>query len=469
MLYLIIDSYEETMEKREITAELARFIERTQIADMGEPVVRAAKELVTDFLGVTAAGSVAEPARIIQKLTKEQSSQGTATIIGTGLKSHPAWASFANGISGHALDFDDASQVMYGHPTVAVLPACMAVGELLNVSGLSLLESYIIGVEVTVKLAHGMNPAHYEWGWHSTCTLGSVGSAAAAAKLLGLKKEALRTALALAASQAAGLQQNFGTMTKPFHAGRASENGVLAALLAREGWTGDQNILEAPLGFFNLFCGPGNYEAEKVIDRLGKPFDIESPGIILKKFPSCAFSHPVIDAALSITQDPKYDAGKVDRVEGYIHELADQILIHREVKTGLEAKFSMEACLALALVDRNVSMKSFTDEKVRSKEVKDMMARIERKILPKTEKGPIEFGPATVRAFLKGGTVLEASVAKARGNPENPMSLQEIQAKYRECCSEVLPDQSTEQSLTLLENLENLENIHRLMDCFRID
>jgi 2-methylcitrate dehydratase PrpD len=457
------------MEKRKITAELADFIERTKIDGMGKPVIRRAKELVTDFLGVTTAGSGQKPARIIQKLIKEQNGKRRATIIGTNLKSHPAWASFANGISGHALDFDDASQVMYGHPTVAVLPASMAVGELLDVSGLSLLEAYILGVEVTVKLAYGMNPAHYKWGWHSTCTLGSIGSAVAASKLLGLKGATLRTALALAASQAGGLQQNFGTMIKPFHAGRAAENGVLAALHAQEGWTGDQNILEAPLGFFNLFCGPGNYEAEKVVDRLGKPFDIESPGIILKKFPSCAFSHPVIDAGLSITQDPKYDAAKVDKVEGYVHELADQILIHREVDTGLEAKFSMEACLALALVDRNVSMKSFTDEKARSKGVKDMMARIQRKILPKAEKGPIEFGPATVRVFLKEGTVLEASVAKARGNPENPMSLQEIQAKYRECCSEVLSEQSTEQSLTLLENLENLKSIHELMACFQTD
>jgi 2-methylcitrate dehydratase PrpD len=337
------------------------------------------------------------------------------------------------------------------------------------VSGRSLLESYIIGVEVTVKLAHGMNPAHYKWGWHSTCTLGSIGSAAAASHLLDLRGAKMRTALALAASQAGGLQQNFGTMTKPFHAGRASENGVLAALLAREEWTADQNILEAPLGFFNLFCGPGHYEAEKVIDRLGKPFDIESPGIILKKFPSCAFSHPVIDAALSITQDPKYDPAKVERVEGHIHELADQILIHRAANTGLEAKFSMEACLALALVDRNVSMKSFVDEKVRSKEVRNMMARIERKIMPKSEKGPVEFGPATVKVFLKDGTVLEDSVGKARGNPENPMSLQEIQAKYRECCSEVLSENSIEQSLSILENLENLESIHGLMECFQTD
>ena len=257
-------------------------------------------------------------------------------------------------------------------------------------------------------------------------------------------------------------------MIKPFHAGRAAENGVMAGLLAEKGWTGDQNILEAPLGYFNLFCGPGNWDAEKVVDKLGNPFDIESPGIILKKFPSCAFSHPVVDAALLIAQDPKYDPTEIDRVEGQIHELTNQILIHRNPKTGLEAKFSMEACVALALVDRRVSMKSFMDDKVLSKDVQDMVPRIHRKIVPSTGEGPSEFGPATVKVFLKGGDVLEASVGKAKGNPENPMSRQEVQEKYMECCSGVLPQGSIKKSLSLLEKLEKLESVRELMNCFQV-
>jgi len=453
---------------RKITAELADFIERTQISDMGNSVVQKAKVLMTDFLGVATAGAKEEPARIMQDLIKGQGINGRTTVIGSGLQSHPAWTSLANGISGHALDFDDVSQPMYGHPTVAVLPAALAVGELLEVDGLKLMESYIIGLDVTVTLSYGMNPIHYQRGWHSTCTFGSIGSAAASSKLLGLRGEKLRSALALAASQAAGLQQNFGTMTKPFHAGRAAENGVMAALLAEKGWTGDQNILEAPLGYFNLFCGPGNYNAEKIIDKLGNPFDIESPGIILKKFPSCAFSHPVVDSALLIAQNPKYDSTEVDRVEGHIHELANQILIHRDPKTGLEAKFSMEACVALALVDGRVSMKSFIDDKVLSKDVQDMVARVQRKIMPNTGKGPKEFGPATVKVFMRGGEVLEATVEKAKGNPENPMSQQEIQEKYVECCSGVLPQKSIQKSLSFLERLEKLESVCELMNCFQI-
>ena len=456
------------MGKEEITARLADFIERTDISHIPKSVVQTAKLLITDFLGVATGGSREESARIIQELTKEQGVSGSATIIGTNFRSHPTWSSLANGISGHALDYDDVSQPMYGHPTTAVLPAALALGESLDISGPELLESYIIGLEVTVKLSYGMNPAHYEHGWHSTCTLGSMGATAAAAKLLGLKGDKLRAALALGASQAGGLQQNFGTMTKPFHAGRAAENGVLAATLAQKGWTGDQNILETPLGFFNLFCGPGNYDAEKCVNGLGAPYEIDRPGIILKKYPSCAFSHPAIDAALVIAQAPDYDPSEVERVEGHIHSLADQILIHRNPQTGLEAKFSMEACVSMALLDGNVNSKSFTDDKILSKDVREMVGRVQRIVASSDQEGPKEFGPATVKAFLKGDRMEEATVQKAKGNPENPMSPREIQEKYVDCCSGVLPEQSIERSLSLLENLDKLEGIRELMDCFRL-
>ena len=405
---------------KEITAQLAAFIERTRISEMPGPVVQKAKQLVTDLLGVATAGSREKPARIIQGFIEEQNPRGSATIIGTDQRSHPAASSLANGISGHVLDYDDVSEPMYGHPTVAVLPACLALGEELDVSGKDLLESYIIGLEVTVKLSYGMNPAHYEHGWHSTCTLGSMGAAAAAAKLLGLTGEQLRTALALAASQAGGLQQNFGTMIKPFHSGRAAENGVLAALLAQRGWTGDQNILEAPLGFFHLFCGPGHYDAERCVNSLGKPFEIDRPGIILKKYPSCAFSHPAIDAALIITQDPQYDASKLERVEGHIHSLADQILIHRNPQTGLEAKFSMEACVALALLDGRVNTKSFTDRKLANKDFKEILKRVQRIVTASDTKRPQRVWSCRGKGSAEGGRHKAGPGGEGQRKPGKP-------------------------------------------------
>jgi 2-methylcitrate dehydratase PrpD len=456
------------MSEKGITAQLAAFVEESRISQMPDSLVQKAKQLITDFLGVTVGGSVEHPSRIIQAFIQEQGSNGEATIVGTPIRAHSTWAALANGIAGHALDFDDASQPMYGHPTVAVLPAALAIGEILDITGAALLESYIIGVEVAVKLSYGMNPSHYKTGWHSTCTLGSIGSSMAAAKLLGLTGDKLHHTLALAASQAGGLQQNFGTMTKPFHAGRAAQNGVLAALLAQRGWTGDQNILESPLGFFRVFSGATNGEGERVVGNIGKPFDIEQPGIILKKYPSCAFSHPAIDAALIVAADPHYDLAQVERIEGQIHSLADQILIHRNPRTGLEAKFSLEGCIATALLEKEVSRRSFSDEWIGSQEMKDMIAKVERKVVSVLQEKNVGFGPATVRVFLKGGRVLEASVEKARGNPENPMDSEEIQGKYMDCCSGVLSNDMMEKSFSLLQGLERLNCIRDLLACFRV-
>ncbi|MCF8110043.1 MAG: MmgE/PrpD family protein [Desulfobacteraceae bacterium] len=459
------------MEKGEITAGLADFIERQEISGIPADVLQKANLLITDFLGVTVGGSKEESARIAQDMIRQQSVGGGATIIGTDMESHPAWSALANGISGHVLDFDDVSQPMYGHPTVAVLPACLAVSEWLGASGKAALEAYIIGLEVAVKLGYVLNPVHYEKGWHATCTLGTMGATVAAAKLLGLSAEKLRSALALAASQACGLQRNFGTMTKSFHAGRASENGVIAALLASKGWTGDQAIMDGPRGFLGIFgaCSVEGEETAMFSGKLGNPFDIEDPGIILKKYPSCAFTHPGIDAALEITQRPQYDARKIERVEAYLHDLADQILNHREPVTGLEAKFSIEGCLALALLDGHVSGKSFHDKKVKTDSIQSMIARVERKVDncgDSTE--PKGFGPTTVKVYLGGGSVLEARVEKARGSPENPLTPTEVREKYIDCCTGILPEKAIEASLSLLNNMEDLDDIRKLMQCFQV-
>ena len=451
-----------------LTGEVVQFIERTTLADIPAPVVQRAKTLVTDFLGVAVAGSVEPQARIVHRFLDEHGGGGTATVIGCSERTTVPWSALANGVAGHALDFDDVSQTMYGHPTVAVLPAALAAAELVGCGGSTLLESYIIGVEVAVKLASSMKPAHYQKGWHSTSTLGSLGATAAAAKLLRLRGPELHSALALGASQACGLQQNFGTMTKTFHAGRAAQNGIVAALLAQKGFTGDQAILEAPLGFFQVFSGPGNFRAEEAVHRLGKPFEIEDPGLILKKHPCCAFSHPSVDAALEIAARPNFDLSKVDRVEAYIHHLANQVLIHMRPKTGLEAKFSLEGCLALALVDKGLSIRSFIDRSIARAEIQAIIGRVQRRVIPREKCQPTDFGPATVRVCLADGHTLEGTVEKAKGTPERPMRLEETEAKYHDCCSGVLSEGVVERSMALLERLERLDRLDELMACYRM-
>ncbi|MCF8033163.1 MAG: MmgE/PrpD family protein [Desulfarculaceae bacterium] len=452
---------------QEFTRELAGWALKAGLADLSSEGLDRARLLCMDLLGVMARGSQEPAARLAGRVLLAQGGEPQATVVGRQGRTGALNAALLNGVAGHALDYDDVDQAMYGHPSVPVLPAALAAAELAKASGAALLEAYVLGVEVTCKLAYGMNPKHYQLGWHSTCTLGGMGATVAAARLLGLDEAQMRHALALGASQAGGLQQNFGTMAKPFHAGKAAQNGLLAALLAREGFTGDPAIFEAPLGFFHLFTAGEPVDGGAILARLGRPYEIESPGLIIKKHPSCAFSHPPADAALELFADPRCAPEKIERIAGTIHALADQILIHRQPRTGLQAKFSLEGVLALALCDGKLSLASFSDESVLRPQVRRLVGLCERRPGPAAWADAGDFGPARVEISLTGGEVLSAQVDKAKGSPDNPMSPAEFEAKYRDCCSRVLSQEQIAGSLRLLAGLERLSGVDELLNCFQ--
>lgn len=454
---------------RAFTREMVRFIQGARLKDMPAEVIAKSRLLCMDLLGVSAKGAQEPASRIARRVLLPQGGEPQAAIIGGDRRIGSLGAALLNGLAGHALDYDDVDQAMYGHPSVAVLPAALAAAELAGAGGAALLEAYVLGVEITCKLAYGLNPMHYSLGWHSTCTLGTIGATAAAAKLLGLNDQQLRHALALGASQAAGLQQNFGTMTKPFHAGKAAQNGLLAALLAQGGFTGDQAIFEAPLGFFHLFVAGHSVDAAAILDRLGRPYEIDSPGLLIKKHPSCAFSHPPADAALKLAHSPGFDPGQVAGVTGVIHDMADQILIHHRPHTGLQAKFSLEAVMALALVDGRLSLSSFSDQAVLREPVQRLIAATTREVRPQAQAGSEDFGPAEVRVRLQSGETLAAQVDKAKGSPQNPMSDQEFQAKYLDCCTGVLSPAQIQKSLDLLAELENIPAVGELTQCYLVE
>lgn len=454
---------------RSFTGELVEFIEQARIEDMPGELIAKARLLCMDLLGVAAKGAQEPASRIARQVLLPQGGEPQAVIIGGDRRLGSLNAALLNGLAGHALDYDDVDQAMYGHPSVPVLPAALAAAELAEADGAALLEAYVLGVEITSKLAYGMNPAHYSLGWHSTCTMGSIGATAAAGKILGLNQEQLRNALAIGATQASGLQQNFGTMTKPFHAGKAAQNGLLAALLAQGGFTGDKAIFEAPLGFFHLFVADNAVDAAAILDRLGRPYEIDSPGLLIKKHPSCAFSHPPADAALELAHAPGFDADQVQSVTGVIHDMADQILIHQSPRTGLQAKFSLEAVMALALTDGQLSLASFTDQSVLREPVQKLIAVTTRQVERRAGTGSGDFGPAEVQVRLKNGETLSARVDKAKGSPANPMSDAEFRAKYLDCCTGVLGPEQIEKSLALLARLETIPRIGELTECYLID
>ncbi|MEQ9606377.1 MAG: MmgE/PrpD family protein, partial [Kiloniellaceae bacterium] len=254
-----------------LTHYVAEFVEETRVADLPQVVIDNGKKSILDGLGLALSGSVAKSGELVRRhLADLNLGKGPATVIGSDLKVAPRFAAFANGVGVHADDYDDtqlavAKDRVYGlltHPTAPALPAALAMGEAKGASGAEVMLAYHIGVEVECKIAEAINPRHYQTGFHATATCGTYAAASAAGRLMGLNVEQLERALSVAGSQSAGLRENFGTMTKPFHAGRSSESGVVAAQFAEYGWTATDKILEAPRGLFS--AAGGGYDVNAI-------------------------------------------------------------------------------------------------------------------------------------------------------------------------------------------------------------
>lgn len=447
--------------ENEVTARLAQFIASAAYSQMPNEAVQAAKKLILDCLGVMLAGSRERPSQLVADYVREMGGQESSSVVGRGFRVPALSAALANGVAAHALDFDDVTmQRMTGHPSASMLPALIAVSEELGCSGQSLVASYILAVETAAKVGAGINPNHYELGWHATATLGTLGAAAGVCWLMGLDEQRIQHALGIAASQASGLRQNFGTMTKSLHAGQASRNGVLAASLAAKGFTAEQNILESRFGFFNTFC-QGRFDPERIVGNLGDPYDIVWPGISIKPYPSCQGTHWALDAILGLIADHNISPDQVERVDVRIPSLFSHMLIHANPRTGLEGKFSMQYCVATALVDREVGLRHFTDDMVHRPQVRDLISRVAVEV-DAGESDSEEPDFSEVEVVLRDGSVLSRRVTKQRGSPEVPLTQEEVASKYRACAGLALPQDRVEQSLNLIRSLESLDDVRQL-------
>ena len=279
--------------------------------------VEVAKQGILDTVGVTLAGARDETTAVVASALRQTAAAGPALIFGTSDHVDVLNAALINGTASHALDFDDCSNSLGGHPSAPILPALWAIAP--GSSGKAFIAAYAAGVECETRFARAVNFHHYEKGWHPTATLGTFGSAAACGHLLALSPEQLATALALAASMASGIKANFGTMTKPFHVGHTTRNGLLAALLAKEGMTANAGALEHPQGFFAVYNGAGNFNADRLLDHWGDPFDLVDPGIAFKRHPCCGSTHPAVDAMLYMRETHGLVPERVAKVESWTH------------------------------------------------------------------------------------------------------------------------------------------------------
>jgi len=442
------------------TTAVADFVAKSRWEDCPPLAVAAAGRAILDCLGVMLAGSEERSARIVQTVALAEGGAPLCTIVGTGRRTGAVWAALCNGTAAHALDFDDTNFTLLGHPSAPVLAAALAAGELALVDGQALLHAFLLGFEVETTIAAVINPAHYEHGWHATATLGTLGAAAAAARLLGLDAAQIRTALAIAASQSSGLKENFGTMTKPFHAGHAARSGVLAALLAREGWTASERALEGPQGFFNVL-GAGVRRPE-ALDSLGAPWKILTSGVAVKPYPSCACTHSIIDGALELGRVHRIRPDDVSEITVGVSGLVPKILIHSDPHTGLEAKFSAEFSAAAALCDGRVGMATFQDDKVQDPAIRALMSRVKMRVDPDIPGDGERYMWTRVTVRLTDGRSWSIGPREVPGHPSHPLTPEALGDKFDECAGLVLPRDRVESLRQMLESLDTCPDLRSL-------
>ncbi len=425
--------------------------------------LEAARIAVTDTLAVTLLGAFDATTRILSQTPGIADGDGPCVVAGTSLKRSLLDATLLNGVASHAQDFDDFAQEFGGHPSVPVLPPLLALADTRKVSGRDLLRAFVVGVEAETRIAAGVHFHHYEKGWHPTATLGVFGAAAASAYLMGLSEKQTATALCIAASLASGIKANFGTMTKPLHVGHCARNGLFAALLAESGFSASLSAFEAPQGFLNVFNGPGRYRVERMLEPWFRPPVILEPGISIKQFPCCGSTHPAIYVALDLRRDHPFDVGDISEIEIRTHPLRLPHTDNPNPESPLRAKFSIQYCVARALASGDVSLADFEVARIRDPEVQRLMAATTA--VPDAAYAGDKsraFG-ASVAVTLTDDTRLEGRVAQRAGRGrDDPMSTQELKAKFEDCATSALSAARTAALWELLLKLDELADVREL-------
>ena len=452
------------------TKGLSQFICSTNYEDLPGEVVKAAKLAILDFIGVAMAGSKELSSRIIIDTVRQDQSLGEATVIGGKFKTSCSLAALVNGTAGHVLDYDDCldfPDVGLGHPTTGILPAALALGEKLHMSGQDLIAAYCLGLEAYAKIGLLSREAfHSGRGWEWTGVLGVMGATAAVSKILELDENKVNMAFGIAASLSCGLTRNFGTMAGHFHAGNAARNGIEAGILAAKGFNAYEGIIEGPAGYYSMFTGSPDPVPDRVVQEnlkaLGNPWNIITPGLMFKAFPCAHISHFGVDAALQLKKKHSVDWQKIEEIEFRIPPFIQRAVWYRDPQTGIEGKFSLGYCLCRALVQGKINISDFTDEAVKDPTIRQLMSKIKWvNIEQDPGKGP--FGYQEIVLKMKDGSVYSCTVEHPRGEPQNPLTQEEFKTKYQDCAMYAhYEEETTSQIEDLVMNLEKIDDIARL-------
>jgi 2-methylcitrate dehydratase PrpD len=441
-------------------------------ADWPGAAREAAHRQFIDIAGVMIRGAAEEaPQRVFQVVGRW--GEGPCTAIGMGARLSPPWAALVNGTAAHALDFDDNSDPGKAHATAVLAPAILSLAEQEGASGSACLDAYIAGLQILGRVGEGVNPVHRARGWHATATVGAIGAAAACARLLRLDAEQSGHALSIATSMAGGFMSQFGTMTKPMHAGLAAKAGVMAASLARGGIDAGPDTLDGRTGMNRLMVGPDLEALRESLDpdgarsmlryrtnAVGEPLLILSHGLRVKRFPNCGSAHRAMDALLELRSRHRFSAGEVRSVVVRAPRSHLNNLMYTDPANVLQAKFSLEFALALLLVEGECRLSHFTQETVTREDIRRLYPRIRREPLD-NEEGDFA---NRVEVVLADGRCLDASVAHAIGSRAAPFSLAQYWEKFDACTGDILSPQRAAALRQALERLPELDSIGPLLE-----
>ncbi len=458
------------------TAAIAAFIVDTSRGDFPPGAEEKSKKAIADTCAAIVAGAGSEVAEPLRRYLDAARTPGPVPILGTGITTTPETAALVNGAFGAALDYDDVLSMIPAHPSAIILSAMLASLNGQRVHGRSLIEAHIMGVEVGGKLGLGMTGGHYRRGFHATGTLGMFAALAALLKLHRLDVLATQQAFGIAASMASGVRRNFGTMTKPLHTGLAARNALTAVRLATSGFSAAPDALEAPAGFFAAY-GVAESDADVAANNLGYPYVIVDPGLALKKFPCCYATHRAMDGLLALRAALGFDAASIDKVVCRMPPGGMQVLTYPRPTTGLEAKFSLQYCLAAGVLDGKYALWTFTDAAVRRPEIAALYEHIDviedaacRGDDPQFEhRSSGSRGLVEVEVRLRDGRSDRTRVERAPGSPARELSWSDLHAKFMDCArqSQRASENAANEAFDAIRNLEQIEDVTQLTDLLR--
>lgn len=413
------------------TQRVARYIASTSFAGAPPALEREVVRAIVDLFAATIAARNDEGFAILRSVVADDMKPGPCTVIATGEKTTPSSAALLNGGGGHALDYDDVSDTLYGHPTVALIPPLLAVAESRGLSGRDVVEAYSIGfdVAIAISLALPVGP-HFDRGWHATASIGVMAATAALCRLMRLPEERTRHALGIAGSNVGSSRQNFGTMTKPLHPGMSSHAALLSARLAERGFTADPDQWEKPLGYFATFGVDS--DLARLHESLESPHALLRDGLSFKKFPCCYNTHRTADAALALgARLREAGAGDIESVAVTIQPTGLRPLIHHRPTTGLQGKFSIEYVIAAGLLDGKIALRSFEDAAVQRPAVQALVRKVEPRESATPPIGAPDWDFAySVLDVRAGGQLYRERVDVPRGDCRNPLGDDELDQKF---------------------------------------